>query len=137
MSRIENEVKIKGLDTWLSEKDVTMRKLANRVGIHHASVKSIINKFREHYSLDELPGRGRKPGSSNPKLNQKVVSLIRKNKSMSIRDLAKKAGTSVGTIQRIKKRNNLKTYKKQKISKQSAEQKHRAATRARKWRRLL
>lgn len=132
MSRIEKEVKKKVLDTWLSEKGITMRKLAKRFGIHHASVKTIINKFGEHYTLDELPGRGRKPGSSNPKLDRKVVSLIMKNKSMSIRDLAKKAGTSVGMIQRIKQRNHLKTYKKQKISKQSAEQKKRAATRARK-----
>ena len=77
--------------------------------------------------MDELPRRGRKPGSSNPKLDQKMVSLIMKNKSMSIRDLAKKAGTSVGMIQRINRRNHLKTYKKQKISKQSVEQKKRAA----------
>ena len=78
MSCIEKEVKIKVVDTWLSEKCITMRKLAKRFGIHHVSVKIIINKFGEHYS------------SSNPKLDQKVVSLIMKNKSMSIRDLAKK-----------------------------------------------
>ena len=53
MSCIEKEVKIKVLDTWLSEKGITMRKLAKRFGIHHASVKIIINKFGEHYSLDE------------------------------------------------------------------------------------
>lgn len=35
-------------------------------------------------------------------------------------------------VQRIKKRNNLKTYKKQKVPKQSADQKSRAKTRARK-----
>ena len=68
-----------------------MRKLAKRFGIHHASVNTIINKFGEHYSLDELLGRGRNPGSSNTKLDQKVVSLIMKNKSMSIRDLTKKS----------------------------------------------
>lgn len=132
MSRIKKETKIRVLDTWLREKGVTMNNLAKRFGIHPGTVKSIINKFGEHYTFDDLPRRGRKPGPADPNLDRKIVNLINRKKSMSIRDLAKKAGTTVGMVQRIKKRNNLKTYKKQKTSKQSAEQKSRAKTRARK-----
>lgn len=132
MSRIKKEVKIRVLDTWMREKGISMNEVAKRFGIHPASVKSIIHKFGEHYTFDDLPGRGRKPGPSDPNLDRKVINLINRNRSMSIRDLAKKAGTSIGMVQRIKKRNNLKTYKKQKVSKQTAEQKSRAKTRARK-----
>lgn len=88
MPRIENEVKINVLDTWLSNKGLTL-------------------------FMDEVPGRGRKPGCSNTKLDQKLGSPNRKNKSMSIRYFANNAETSVGMIQRIKKWNNLKTYKRQ------------------------
>lgn len=37
--------------------------------------------------------------------------IIRKNKSMPMRDLANKVGMIVGTIQRIKERNKLNTSK--------------------------
>lgn len=106
--------------------------IAKRVNVHPASVKRIIEKFGTELSFEDLPRSGRKPGSSDPKLDRKVVDYIRHDRSASIRDLAKKFRTSVGMIQRIKKRNDLRTYKKQKIPKQSPEQKRRAKTRARK-----
>lgn len=132
MSRIEFETKKKILHTWCTEKGVTYNQIAKRVNVHPASVKRIIEKFGKECSLKDLPRSGRKPGSSNPDLDQKVVDYIQRNKSASTRDLAKKFRTSIGMIQRIKRRNDLKTYKKQKVPKQTPEQKSRAKTRARK-----
>lgn len=71
-----------------------MNKLAKHFGLHPGTVISII-KFGEHYTFDDLPGRGRKPGPVDPNLNRNVVNLINRNKSMTIRNLAKKAGTTV------------------------------------------
>lgn len=132
MSRIEFETKKKILHTWCTEKGITYNRIAKRFKVHPISVKRIIEKFGNECSLKDLPRSGRKPGPSNPGLDQKVVNYIQKNKSASTRDLAKKFKTSIGMIQRIKHRHNLKTYKKQKAPKQSPEQKNRAEMRARK-----
>lgn len=132
MSRIELETKKKVLHIWCTEKGVTFNQIAKRTKICPESVKRIIEKFGNECTLRDLPRSGRRPGPSNPELDQKVVNYILKNRSASIRDLAKKFKTTIGMIQRIKRRHDLKTYKKQKVPKQSPEQQHRAKTRARK-----
>lgn len=132
MARIDIETKKKILHTWCTEKGVTYNQIAKRFKVHHTSVKNVIHKYGEELSLKDLPRTGRKPGPSEPKLDDKVVAYIRRHRSASTRDLAKKFKTSIGMIQRIKVRNSLKTYKKQKVPKKSLEQQSRAKTRARK-----
>lgn len=108
MSRIQIEVREEILHTWCTVKGITFNQIAKRVGVAPASVKAIIEKFGMHHTLTDLPRSGRKPGASDPKLDKYVVKLINQNKSISMRDLAKKAGTSYGMIQRIKRRYGLK-----------------------------
>jgi transposase len=132
MVRIDLETRKKILHTWCTEKGVTYNQIAKRFKVHHTSVKNIIDKYGNESSLKDLPRSGRKPGSSKPQLDAKVVTHIKRNRSVSTRDLAKKFKTSIGMIQRIKARNSLKTYKKRKVPKKSVEQQSRAKTRARK-----
>lgn len=132
MSRIDLETRKKILHTWCSERGVTYNEIAKRVKVHHTSVKNIIEKFGKTLSMKDLPRSGRKTGPSQPGRDLKVVEYIRKNPSASTRDLAKQFNTSIGMIQRIKVRNSLKTYKKQKVPKKSLVQQVRAKTRARK-----
>ena len=61
-------------------------------------------------SIKDLTKSGRKKDAEDPKLDTKIVTLIDKNASMSVRDLAKKVQKSVWMIQRVKRRHNLKTY---------------------------
>ena len=65
---------------------------------------------------------GRPKGPANKKLEKKVVSIIKKNKSISIRDIAKKAGTSHVMVVKIKKKNSIRTFKKQKAPKRTRQQ---------------
>ena len=113
MTRISFENRKLILDKWCGIKGISFRTIAKQVKVSTDSVRRIINKFGEHHSLNDLPKSGRKKGPSNKKLEQKVVSLYKTKKGLSVRDAAKKAGTSPSMIQRVKKRNNLKVYKRQ------------------------
>lgn len=59
-----------------------------------------------------------------------MFSSTKKKKSISNREVAKKTKTSQSTVQRVKKHNHLRTYKKQKRPKRSEEQAARAKTRS-------
>lgn len=132
MARIEEEVRKKIVHTYCAEKNISYRQLAKRYKVSVNAVKNIIVKYGDTCSIKDLPKSGRKKGAKDVKVEKNVLTLIDKNKSMSVRDLAKKARTSVSMIQRIKGRNNMKTYKKQKIPKKSERQVKVGKTRLRK-----
>lgn len=132
MARINLDVRKKIVHNYCTEKNISYRKLAKRYNISPNSVKNIIIKFGNTCNVENLPKCGRKKGPANLKLEAKILALMNKNKSMSVRDLAKRASTSVGMIQRVKHRHNLKTYKKQKQPKKSEKQVQTGKTRLRK-----
>lgn len=120
------------LSKWCTESGITYRKLAKEEGVSVHAVQNAIRRFGNHYSLSDLPGRGRKPGPSRPNLDHKICKLLAAKKGLLVRDCAKKVGTSIGMVQRAKKRNSLKSYKKQIQSKRTAQQSSTVKTRARK-----
>lgn len=120
------------VDKWCSVKGITYRKLAQMEGVSVGAVQTAIRKYGEDYTFEDQQRPGQKPGPSNPKLDQKIVKLFASNRELSVRDVAKKVGTSIGMVQRAKKRNNLKTLKKQKQPKRSQKQKASVKTRVRK-----
>lgn len=132
MARITVDVRKKIVHNYCTENNISYRKLAKRYKVSPNAVKNIIIKFGNTCSLKDMPKSGRKKGPNNAKLESKILILINKNKSMSVRDLAKKGGTSASMIQRVKQRHNLKTYKKQKIPKRSEKQVKVGKTRLRK-----
>ena len=72
--------------------------------------------------MEDKPKPGRKSGPVNPKLDGKVKQAFNRKKSESIRNLARKLGTSKSNIQRAKERLVLKTYKRQEKLKRSPKQ---------------
>lgn len=60
-----------------------------------------------------------------------MIQLLKQERHLSVREIARKARVSIGTVQNVK-RNNIKAYKKQKIPKRSAAQQQQAKTRSRK-----
>lgn len=109
-----------------------MRKLAKAEGVSVHAVQNAIKRFGMYNTLKDLPGRGRKPGPSKPNLDKKICRQFERKKELSIRDCAKKCGTSIGMVQRAKERNSLKAYRKQKCPKRSQIQASSVKTRARK-----
>lgn len=122
MGRIKLEVRKNILDDWCKNKGMTLRKLAKKYNVSPAGVHKLINKFGTTVTLEDLPKSGRKRGPSDPELQKRVVQMFNRKPSLSVRDAARKAKTSIGMIQRIKKRCNLKTYKKQKQPKRDEKQ---------------
>lgn len=117
---------------YCSGNGMSMRKLAKEEGVSVHAVQNAIKRFGNHFTLKDLPGRGRKPGASRPDLDKKICKQFSGKKEISVRNCAKKCGTSVSMVQRVKKRNDLKTFKKQKQPKRSAIQSSLVKTRARK-----
>ena len=78
------------------------------------AVRNAICKYGEEASFQDNPKSGRKPGSVNRNLDRKVKQSFRHKKGASVRDVAKKIGTSKSYVQRVKARVGLWTYKKQK-----------------------
>lgn len=95
-----------------------------------ATVYDTIIRYGETNSFKDKPGRGRKVGSYNKKIDKSVTTTLVKNKSMSVRDIAKKCKTTKSTVQDIKRRHGLKTYKKRKVPKRPPTQLERAKNRS-------
>jgi hypothetical protein len=111
------------------EKGVTTWKLAKRHKESQSAVVETIKRFGEHFTIKDLPGRGRKRGPSDPELDKKICSLFAKNRSVSIRDAAKNLGCTSSMVKLIKGRHGLDSYRKGKVSKRSIEQEGRARSR--------
>ena len=109
MAPISFETRKLILQKWCSEK-TSMRKIAKSVKCSVSGVRKVIIKFGNHYTIENLPSNRRRSGPADPIKEAKVVHLLSANKSMTVRLCAKKSGVSVGTVQNIKKRNQIKTY---------------------------
>lgn len=120
------------VDRWCTQKGLTYRKLAKLEGVSVCAVFNAINKYAQDLTFHDKPKSGRKPGSTNKKLEQKICKEYSKKKEASVRDIARKLGTSIGTVQRTKQKFNLKTYRKQRQPKRSAKQASTVKTRVRK-----
>jgi len=96
--------------------------LAKQVRTSYYTARRAVLRFKNSQTIKDKSRIGRPKGSANKKLEKKVVSIIRKNKSMSIRDIAKKAGTSHVMVVKVKKRNSIRAFKKQKAPKRTQQQ---------------
>lgn len=96
-----------------------------------SNVCKTIQRFKNGYSIKSKPKTGRPKGPANKQLEARVLKTLRANRSMSVRDVAKKHGTTKDFVQRTKKRNNLKSFKKQKVPKRTKKQANTAIKRSR------
>lgn len=130
MGRISLSTRRLILHKWFSEK-LSFRELAKSVNCSKSAVFKIVKKFGETCSLEDQPKSGRKKGASDQKKELAAVRLLKSHKPCSVREIAKKLDISVGTVQNIKKRNNIKTYKKQRAPKRTDSQKTSSKIRSR------
>lgn len=129
MARISVNTRKLILQKYVKEKQ-SYSLIAKNVGVSKAAVFKIIRKFGQHGCITDLPKTGPKKGSRNPRLEKKATSLLLGKETFSVREIAKKVGVSVGTVQAIKARNNIRTFKKQKKPKRNPAQEQRARIRA-------
>lgn len=131
MARLSNETRKLIVEKYCKEK-ISYRKVARIFKCSKSEVCKILKKFGEHHTLEDLPKTGRKKGPVNPEIDRSVIDALKSVKPLSVRAIAKKFKISVGTVQNIKKRNNIKTYKKQQMPKRTEAQQERAVKRSRK-----
>lgn len=110
------------VDIWRNENGISMRAIAKLEDVSLKAVSNTIRKYNHDLSFQDKPKTGRPRGSSNVKLDSTICSSIEKMPCSSIRDISRKCKTSVGMVQRVKKRNGFTTYKKQKAPKRSPKQ---------------
>lgn len=109
----------------------TQKSIAKDVGVSRETVSRVLKKFSGSLTVERKKGSGKKVGPHDKKLEKKVCSTIKARRGMSTRDVAKKCQTSSSMVQRVKRRNNMKCYKKQKQPKRTVPQKNRAIVRSR------
>lgn len=114
---------------WCKE-GLSYAKLAKIAKCSKSAVFKIIKKFGEECTVADLPKSRRRSGPADPSIDEKGVKLLTCGRCYSVREISRKLRVSVGTVQNIKKRNNIKTYKKQKSPKRSADQRVRAKKRS-------
>ena len=117
MKPLSEDVRKHILHNWHNEKGVSIRNLAKRLKLPPTTVYDTIKHFADHYSFKDLPGRGRKIGSYDKKVDKTMRTIISKHRSISVHYIARKSKTTKSTVQDVKRRHGLTCYKKQKIAK--------------------
>ena len=97
------------IDKWLDDPQCPRHFIAKALKISRSTVDEVINRYSTTLSISRKSGSGGKRGSRKPQLDQKIASVILKNRNMSVRDIAAKCQTNATMVQRAKKRKGLKT----------------------------
>jgi len=100
--------------------------------VNQRTVKRVLQRFNQDRTVERNVGSGRKVGPADPCLEKKIVKHIMNHRSESGRDIAKRFGIAESTVRKIKSRNGMKTYKKQKVPKHTEKQKSTIKPKARK-----
>jgi transposase len=117
---------------WGTVSGLSIRKLAKEEGVSVGAVQTALRKYREQCTFADSPRRGRKPGPADPTVDKKIKDYYKRHPSASVRDVAKKLGTSSTNVMRAKERMGLQTHRKQKQPKRSTKQAESVKPRARK-----
>lgn len=103
------------MNKYLENTNASYRSIAKSLKIPKTTVSRVISKFLQTKSIERKAGSGRKAGPSNPGLSQKVKRTLTQNPSLSMRDAAKKLGTSKSTVQKYKRDLGLRSFVVQKV----------------------
>jgi len=110
----------------------SFKKIAKEAGVHRKTVSKVIRRFKEDLNVNRREGSGRKKGFHSPKTAKKVITIFQRNPNISVRKMAQKVGCSKSTVQNIKTRSGLRTYKVQKVPDRNAVKNEEAKKRANK-----
>lgn len=120
------------IDKWNQNPNRPMHFIAKELKIAKSTVVCVLKRYFETSSISRKKKSTTKNVPRDKKLEEKIVKTIKKNRSMSIRDVAKSCGTNHHMVQRCKRRNSLKTRKKSKIPKVTEKQRKAIKSRSRK-----
>lgn len=129
-SKSENTRK-EDVDIYLKNPNLSYSDIGKGAGITRQTARNIILKFLRDKTTKRLKAGGRCSGTIDKIGEKKVLGALKRNPGLSVRDLAKKTGLAKSTVQDIKCRNNLRSFKVQKMPNRNDEQDKRAKTRAR------
>ena len=118
---------------YLQNSSASTKAIANVVKTTMWTVRRIIKRLNEEGTVKEKGKSGRPRGISNKNIEKKILRLLHRDPTQSIRDTVKKASTTHTMVQRVKKFNSLTTYKKHKKPKRTEKQQKTALRRSRKF----
>lgn len=120
------------IDKWNKKLHRLIHFIAKDLKMERSTVDCVLERYFKTLSISRKHKTPTKTGPRDKNLEKKIVEVITKNRGMSLRDIAKKCGTTHNMIQICKRRNGMKTHKKSKIPKVSEKQNKVIKTRARK-----
>ncbi|KAF2879970.1 hypothetical protein ILUMI_26203 [Ignelater luminosus] len=106
MSQINIETRKLILHKWGTE-GLSMGSIPKLTKCFLTGVQKVICKYGEHGFLNDLKGRGRKKGTSCPRVEEKVVRFLTTKRNLSVRNAARKVGTSINQLFRELKKDAL------------------------------
>lgn len=111
ISSRELENKKKVVHKFLENPNASGASIAKSLNLNQRTVRRIIKRFRDSPSVGRASGGGRKPGSADKNLAQKIIRSIKQNPGLSDNDRAKKFGTSPATVRRTRIKAGYKPYR--------------------------
>ncbi|KAF2893864.1 hypothetical protein ILUMI_12305 [Ignelater luminosus] len=117
---------------WSVDPNTSLKQLARKCNKNYYTVRRVVLRLKKDRSIQDKPRTGRPKGLIDENLEKRIVHIIHRHSSMSIRDIAKKADTSHVMVVKIKKLNNIRTFKKKKAPKRSEKQNFKSITLSRK-----
>ena len=96
---------------------MSIRKLAKLFQCSKSAIIQIINKFGNHYTLEDLPKSRRRKGPADPKIEENVVNHLTSDKFMSVHEIAKKIWCQCRNITKYQKKERHKDLQETKNTK--------------------
>ncbi|XP_039968651.1 uncharacterized protein LOC120780442 [Bactrocera tryoni] len=115
----------------------SFKKIAKEVEANPKTISRVIKRFKEDVRVDRKKGSGKKTGPHDRDKAKNVVTILKKDPSISGRKLVRKTGCSESFVHRTKKEAGLKTYKVQKVPDRNAVKNETAKQRAKKLKKLF
>lgn len=128
----EHEQRERILAKYIENTSASFSSISKDTNIARKTVSDVIKRYRETSTLDRAAGSGRQRFAVTPQNAQKVEAAVKRKPGVSNRDLEKSLKISSRSIRRIKKENNIKTFKCQKAPHRNDAQHAKAKSRARK-----
>lgn len=110
MSSNREKVRKNIVDIYNENKQLSYAEVARRAKVSRQTARNVIFKFKKDLSIKHKKGGG-PSGFRNPQIVKKVKTLWKQNPNISIRDIARKLNISKSLVERIKKKENLRTFK--------------------------
>ncbi|KAF2905905.1 hypothetical protein ILUMI_00270 [Ignelater luminosus] len=84
------KIRCKIMAKWSVDPNISLKRLARKCNKNYYTVRKVVLRLKEGRSMQDKPRTGRPKGLIDKNLEKRVVHIIHRHPSMSIRDIAKK-----------------------------------------------